>query len=220
MTDDHSATPLKRTPLREVHVKAGAKMVPFGGWDMPVQYTGIIDEHRTVRSAVGLFDISHMGELEVRGPDALAAVQRRRTNAARGPARAAGQRLCTTRGSGLHDGQVQYAALCYPEGGIVDDLTVYRLAADHYMLVVNASNIDKDWAWVTSHSEGSAEWSNVSEQTALLAVQGPRAEGLVGRLADRDVTGIAYYHFATGAVAGGPAGVSRTGYPGGGRLEP
>ena len=194
MTDDHSATPLKRTPLREVHVKAGAKMVPFGGWDMPVQYTGIIDEHRTVRSAVGLFDISHMGALEARGPDALAAVQR----------------LCTNDASGLHDGQVQYAALCYPEGGIVDDLTVYRLAADHYMLVVNASNIDKDWAWVTSHSEGRAEWSNVSEQTALLAVQGPRAEGLVGRLADRDVTGIDYYHFVRGTVAGVAGIISRT----------
>jgi len=198
MIDDHSATPLKRTPLREVHVKAGAKMVPFGGWDMPVQYTGIIDEHRTVRSAVGLFDISHMGELEVRGPDALAAVQR----------------LCTNDASGLHDGQVQYAALCYPEGGIVDDLTVYRLAADHYMLVVNASNIDKDWAWVTSHSEGRAEWSNVSEQTALLAVQGPRAEGLVGRLADRDVTGVDYYHFVRGTVAGVAGIISRTGYTG------
>lgn len=103
MTDTASTGPLKRTPLRDVHVKAGAKMVPFGGWDMPVQYTGIIDEHRTVRRAVGLFDISHMGEFEVRGPDALAAVQR----------------LCTNDASTLEIGQVQYAALCYPEGGIV-----------------------------------------------------------------------------------------------------
>src|SRR6266850_2009844 len=138
MTDTTASTPLKRTPLRDVHVKAGAKMVPFGGWDMPVQYTGIIDEHRAVRRGVGLFDISHMGEFEVRGPDALAAVQR----------------LCTNDARTLEIGQVQYAALCYPEGGIVDDLTVYRLAADHYMLVVNASNIDKDWTWVTSHSVG------------------------------------------------------------------
>ena len=175
MTDTTASTPLKRTPLRDVHVKAGAKMVPFGGWDMPVQYTGIIEEHRAVRRAVGLFDISHMGEFEVRGPDALAAVQR----------------LCTNDARTLEIGQVQYAALCYPEGGIVDDLTVYRLAADHYMLVVNASNIDKDWAWVTSHSAGRAEWKNVSDETALLAVQGPKAEGLVGRLADRDVTGVA-----------------------------
>jgi len=198
MTDATASTPLKHTPLRDVHVKAGAKMVPFGGWDMPVQYTGIIDEHRTVRGAVGLFDISHMGEFEVRGADALASVQR----------------LCTNDASTLAIGQVQYAALCYPEGGIVDDLTVYRLAPDHFMLVVNASNIDKDWAWVTSHSEGRAQWTNVSDETALLAVQGPKAEGLVGRLADRDVTGIDYYHFARGKVAGVEGLVSRTGYTG------
>src|SRR6266545_596004 len=198
MTDTTGETPLKRTPLRDVHVKAGAKMVPFGGWDMPVQYTGIIDEHRAVRRAVGLFDISHMGEFEVRGPDALAAVQR----------------LCTNDARTLEIGHVQYAALCYPEGGIVDDLTVYRLAADHYMLVVNASNIDKDWAWVTSHSVGRAEWKNVSDETALLAVQGPKAEALVARLADRDVTGIHYYRFARGAVAGVSTLISRTGYTG------
>jgi aminomethyltransferase len=198
MTDSTASTPLKRTPLRDAHVKAGAKMVPFGGWDMPVQYTGIIEEHRTVRGAVGLFDISHMGEFEVRGPDALAAVQRLTTNDA----------------AGLEVGQVQYAALCYPEGGIVDDLTVYRLAADQFMLVVNASNIDKDWTWVTSQSGGRAEWRNVSEETALLAVQGPKAEALVGRLADRDVVPIGYYRFARGAVAGVPAIISRTGYTG------
>src|SRR5260370_29379629 len=198
MTDATAATPLKRPPLRDVHVKAGARMVPFGGWDMPVQYTGIIDEHRTVRGAVGLFDISHMGEFEVRGADALAAVQR----------------LCTNDASPLAIGQVQYAALCYPEGGIVDDLTVYRLAPDHFMLVVNASNIDKDWAWVTSHSEGRAQWTNVSDETALLAVQGPKAEALVARLADRDVTGIHYYRFARRTVAGVPALISRTGYTG------
>ncbi len=157
MTDATASTPLKHTPLRDVHVKAGAKMVPFGGWDMPVQYTGIIDEHRTVRGAVGLFDISHMGEFEVRGADALASVQR----------------LCT-----------------------------------------NASNIDKDWAWVTSHSEGRAQWTNVSDETALLAVQGPKAEALVARLADRDVTGIDYYHFARGKVAGVEGLISRTGYTG------
>src|SRR5258708_22768900 len=112
-------------------------MVPFGGWDMPVQYTGIIDEHRTVRGAVGLFDISHMGEFEVRGADALASVQR----------------LCTNDASPLAIGQVQYAALCYPEGGIVDDLTVYRLAPHPFILVVNASNIDKDLAGGPSHNQ-------------------------------------------------------------------
>jgi aminomethyltransferase len=195
MTDTH--IPLKRTPLRDVHAAAGAKMVPFGGWDMPVQYAGIIEEHRCVRSAVGLFDISHMGEFEVRGPGALAAVQAITTNDV----------------STLALGQVQYSLLCYPEGGIVDDLTLYRLAEDHYMLTVNASNIDKDWAWVTGHGKG-ADWKNVSAETGLLAVQGPMAEALVQRLADRDVTGVLYYHFARGAVAGVPCLISRTGYTG------
>jgi len=189
--------PLKRTPLRDVHVKAGAKMVPFGGWDMPVQYTGIIEEHRCVRSAVGLFDISHMGEFEVRGPGALGAVQRVTSNDA----------------SALATGQVQYSLLCYPEGGIVDDLTLYRLADQHYMLTVNASNIDKDWEWVTEHGKG-ADWKNVSAETGLLAVQGPKAEGLVQRLADTDVTRVPYYHFLKGGVAGVPCVISRTGYTG------
>jgi aminomethyltransferase len=193
----NTPVPLKRTPLRDVHAAAGAKMVPFGGWDMPVQYTGIIEEHRCVRSAVGLFDISHMGEFEVRGTGALAAVQSITTNDA----------------STLAVGQVQYSLLCYPEGGIVDDLTLYRLAEDHYMLTVNASNIDKDWAWVTGHG-GGAEWKNVSAETGLLAVQGPRAEALVQRLADRDVTSVPYYHFAQGAVAGVQCLISRTGYTG------
>src|SRR5499426_727055 len=195
MTDTPSS--LKRTPLHAVHVAAGAKMVPFGGWDMPVQYTGIIEEHRCVRSAVGLFDISHMGEFEVRGAGALAAVQGLTTNDA----------------SALAVDQVQYSLLCYPSGGIVDDLTLYRLADDHYMLVVNASNIDKDWAWVTDGGRGGA-WTNVSEATALLAVQGPRAEGLLQRLADRDVITVPYYHFVRGKVAGIPCLISRTGYTG------
>ncbi|MBI1728510.1 MAG: glycine cleavage system aminomethyltransferase GcvT [Candidatus Rokubacteria bacterium] len=195
MTDTH--IPLKRTPLRDVHAAAGGKMVPFGGWDMPVQYTGIIEEHRCVRSAVGLFDISHMGEFEVRGTGALAAVQTITTNDA----------------STLAVGQVQYSLLCYPDGGIVDDLTLYRLADDHYMLTVNASNIDKDWAWVSGHGKG-ADWTNVSAETGLLAVQGPKAEALVQRLADRDVTRVLYYHFAQGAVGGVPCLISRTGYTG------
>jgi aminomethyltransferase len=194
-------TPLKRTPLFDAHVKAGARMVPFGGWEMPVQYRGIIEEHRTVRAAVGLFDVSHMGEFEVRGKDALAALQRLTTNDVRT----------------LAIGQVQYSVLCHPDGGIVDDLTVYRLADDHFMITVNASNIDKDLAWVTEQSTRGgfdARWENVSAQTGLVAVQGPNAEKLVGRLADRDVTAIGYYRFARGAVAGVPATISRTGYTG------
>jgi aminomethyltransferase len=193
--------PLKRTPLHDAHVKAGARMVPFGGWDMPVQYRGIIEEHRAVRAAVGLFDVSHMGEFEVEGPGALAALQWLTTNDV----------------VGLAVGQVQYSVLCHPHGGIVDDLTVYRLADARYLVTVNASNIDKDWAWVTERSAEKkldARWTNASARTGLIAVQGPRAEALVGRLADRDVAGIGYYRFETGAVAGVPATISRTGYTG------
>jgi aminomethyltransferase len=172
-------------------------MVPFGGWDMPVQYTGIIEEHRTVRSRVGLFDVSHMGEFEVEGPGALDAVQRVTTNDA----------------AALEVGQLQYALICYPDGGIVDDATVYRLGAERFMITVNASNIDKDWAWVKEQAPA-ARWRNVSAATGLVAVQGPRAESLVGRLADRDVTAIGYFRFAHGAVAGVPAVISRSGYTG------
>ena len=197
MTTSTPSAKLKRTPLFDVHVRAGAKMVPFGGWEMPVQYAGIIEEHRAVRGAVGLFDISHMGELEVRGPEALAVVQRLTTNDA----------------SVLAEGQVQYTLLCDPEGGVVDDLTLYRLGPEQFMLTVNAANTDKDWAWVTAQGAG-AEWRNVGVETGLLAVQGPRAEALVGRLADRDVRGIAYYHCARGRVAGVSALISRTGYTG------
>ncbi|MGH7335754.1 MAG: glycine cleavage system aminomethyltransferase GcvT [Candidatus Rokuibacteriota bacterium] len=188
---------LKRTPLYAVHVKAGARMVSFGGWEMPVQYTGIIEEHRATRSAVGLFDVSHMGEFEVEGPAALAALQGLTTNDV----------------SALAEGQVQYSILCYPDGGIVDDCTVYRRAADRYMVTVNAGNIDKDWAWVREHG-GGARWRNVSDETGLIAVQGPRADALVGPLADCDVAAIGYYRFAPGTVGGAPALISRTGYTG------
>jgi aminomethyltransferase len=177
-------TALKRTPLYATHVKAGARMVEFGGWDMPVQYSGIIEEHRRVRGAVGLFDVSHMGEFEVEGPNALTALQALTTNDV----------------AALEVGQIQYSLLCYPEGGIVDDLTVYRLAQDRYMITVNASNIDKDWAWVTGHGAG-AQWRNISGDTGLIAVQGPRAEELVAGLADVDVRAIGYYRFARGTVA-------------------
>ena len=193
-------TPLQRTPLYEAHVKAGARMVPFGGWEMPVQYAGIIEEHRAVRNAVGLFDVSHMGEFELTGPHALDALQRLTTNDV----------------AALAVGQVQYSLLCYPRGTIVDDLTVYRLADDRFMLTVNAANIDKDWAHVnqyTGQGQG-ARWKNVSADTGLIAVQGPRAEALVCRLAAEDVAKIGYYRFARGVVAGIDALISRTGYTG------
>src|SRR2546422_307020 len=129
-------TLLRRTPLYDIHVEAGARMVPFGGWEMPVQYTSIVGEHRAVRAAVGLFDVSHMGEFEVEGPEALAALQDATTNDV----------------GALEVGQVQYSLLCYPDGGVVDDLTLYRLGPERFMMTVNAANIDKDWAWVTEKS--------------------------------------------------------------------
>jgi aminomethyltransferase len=194
------STPLKRTPLYHEHVAAGARMVPFGGWEMPVQYTGIIEEHRAARGAVGLFDVSHMGEFEVEGPGALAALQHLTTNDV----------------AALEVGQIQYSVLCYPNGTIVDDLTVYRMGDERYMLTVNAGNIDKDWAHVTTSTEHvkDARWRNASEGTGLIAVQGPKAEALVGRLADHDVTAIGYYRFARGHVAEVPTVISRTGYTG------
>jgi len=193
-------TALKRTPLYHEHVAAGARMVPFGGWEMPVQYTGIIEEHRATRGAVGLFDVSHMGEFEVEGPGALAALQHLTTNDV----------------AALEVGQIQYSVLCYPNGTIVDDLTVYRMGDDRFMLTVNAGNIDKDWAHVTKSTEHvkNVRWRNASEGTGLIAVQGPKAEALVGRLADRDVAAIGYYRFARGTVGEVPTLISRTGYTG------
>ena len=187
---------LKRTPLYPLHVQLGAKLVPFGGWEMPVQYSGIIEEHRRVRSAVGLFDVSHMGEFEFRGPAAVAFLQRLTTNDV----------------AALAVGQVQYSLMCQPDGGIVDDLTLYRIKEDEFLVTVNAANIDKDWAWVTEHLRGDVRAENVSEKTALLAVQGPLAEASIK--ASLDLSRIGYYHFAHGHVYGAEAYISRTGYTG------
>jgi aminomethyltransferase len=167
---------------------------------MPVQYTSILEEHRATRAAVGLFDVSHMGEFEVEGPGALDALQW----------------LATNDVAALQPGQVQYTALCLPDGGIVDDATIYRLDRQLFMLTVNASNIPKDWAWVTGQTGGRSgvAWRDVSGETGLIAVQGPRAEALVASLADRAVDALGYYRFARGSVAGVPAIISRTGYTG------
>jgi len=197
MTQSDTA-PLERTPLHAAHVRRGARMIGFGGWDMPVQYAGIVEEHRTVRSAVGCFDVSHMGEFEFRGPDAERALGRLTTNDV----------------AALAVGQVHYSLLCDEDGGIVDDLTLYRLAPDHFMMTVNAANIEKDWGWATGHLAGRVDAKNVSAETGLIAVQGPKAEALVGRLADLDVAAIGYYRFTRGRVAGVPGLVSRTGYTG------
>lgn len=192
------AGPLKRTPLFDVHRQLNAKMVPFGGWEMPVQYAGILEEHRAVRGKAGLFDVSHMGEFEVRGHGALEAVQRVTTNDA----------------SRLQVGQVQYSALTTPEGTFVDDLTVYKFADDRYGLTVNASNIDKDFAWIRDHITPGSDLTNTSDEVALLALQGPKAQTILQKLTPVNLAKIRYYWFVEGTVLGVACGVSRTGYTG------
>jgi len=199
MTDAAGAS-LKKTPLHADHVALGARMIPFGGWDMPVEYSGITNEHNTVRAAAGLFDVSHMGEIEIAGKDALAAVQHITSNDA----------------SKLQVNQAQYSALTTPEGTFVDDLLVYRFAPTHFLLVVNASNIDKDYAWIAEHAKeaGDAAVVNSSDRYALIAVQGPKARGILQSLTGVDLSAIKYYWFAHGEVAGVRGTISRTGYTG------
>lgn len=194
----HATVSLKRTPLYEAHRAAGAKFVAFGGWEMPVQYLGILEEHKTVRTAVGMFDVSHMGEIEIKGPRALEVVQRLTTNDA----------------SKLDDFQVQYSTLCYPHGGIVDDLTVYRLGAEHFFFCVNAANIEKDYAWIVEQARGEAEIQNISPNIAQLALQGPQASATLQPLCDVPLETIRYYWAAKIKVKGVDALVSRTGYTG------
>lgn len=193
---------MKQTPLNAVHKALGARMVPFGGWEMPVQYAGVIEEHLAVREHAGLFDVSHMGEVEVAGPEALALVQKLTTNDA----------------ARLVDGQVQYSALCYPDGGVVDDVTLYRSSASHFLFCVNASNTDKDFAWMRQvHAESGitgATLTNRSSEFAQVALQGPKAPAILARLTNAPLADIAYYHFREGEVAGVPALISRTGYTG------
>jgi aminomethyltransferase len=193
-----AALSLKRTPLYELHRQAGAKFVDFGGWEMPVQYAGIIEEHRAVRTSVGLFDVSHMGEIEIRGPRALEVVQRLTTNDA----------------SKLEVYQVQYSTLCYPHGGIVDDLTVYRLGPEHFLLCVNAANIDKDFAWIIEQAHGDADITNTSVQIAQLALQGRQAQATLQPLCDIGLDAVRYYWSAQGRVSGIATLISRTGYTG------
>ena len=191
---------LKKTPLHAVHQSLGARMVPFGGWDMPVEYSGIAAEHLAVRTHAGLFDVSHMGEIEVAGRDALAAVQLVTSNDA----------------SRLSVGQAQYSALTTPAGTFVDDVLVYRLATSHFLLVVNASNIEKDYAWIAHHigGVGDAVAVDASSRYALIAVQGPAAAAILEGSTGVDLRQLKYYRFATGEVCGARATISRTGYTG------
>lgn len=190
----------KKTPLYQVHIDSGAKMVEFGGWLMPVQYSGIVEEHNVVREKVGLFDVSHMGEFMVKGKDALAFLQKVVTNDL----------------AKMAAGQVQYSPMCYENGGTVDDLLIYKYADDNYMLVVNAGNIEKDWQWLNKYSEGFAvELTDVSSEIGLLALQGPLAEKILSGLTDVDLKELPYYRFLPKAIVDGCEVVlSRTGYTG------
>jgi aminomethyltransferase len=195
-----AAAPLRKTPLNARHRASGARMVPFAGWDMPVEYSGLAAEHLAVRERAGLFDVSHMGEIEIAGKDALAAVQRISCNDA----------------SKLQVGQAQYSGLMTERGTFVDDLLVYRLAPSHFLLVVNASNIEKDYAYIADHIKpaGDVVAVDASSRYALLAVQGPKAIEVLQPLTGVDLASLKYYWFAHGEVANVRATVSRTGYTG------
>jgi aminomethyltransferase len=188
---------VKRTALFRVHRELGAKFTEFGGFEMPLSYSGIIEEHRAVRTAAGLFDLSHMGEFEVSGSGALALLERALTNSA----------------ARLDDGQAQYTIMCSEEGGTIDDLIVYRRHSDSYMLCVNASNITPDWEWLSSHT-GDAELRNVGDDTALVAVQGPSALQILQSLTTLPVDKVKRFHTAEGEVAGVRCLAARTGYTG------
>ncbi len=189
---------LKKTALNEIHREFGARMVDFAGWDMPVQYDGALKEHLAVRTAAGVFDVSHMGELEITGRDALALVQKVTCNDA----------------SKLSDGQAQYSAFLYPKGTFVDDVVVYRMQAQHFLICVNASNREKDFRWLEQHREGEVEVRDNSDSYVQLAVQGPAAEKVLQQLTAVDLHAIRFYRFERGSVCGVDTLISRTGYTG------
>ena len=195
---------MKNTALTNIHESLGAKMVPFAGYNMPVQYEGVNIEHETVRNGVGVFDVSHMGEFMLKGENALALIQKVTSNDA----------------SKLVDGKAQYSCLPNNEGGIVDDLIVYKIADNHYMLVVNASNIDKDWNWISAHNDLGVEMENLSDAYSLLAIQGPKAAEAMQSLTSIDLVNMPYYSFQIGEFAGkNDVIVSATGYTGSGGFE-
>lgn len=195
---------MKNTALTNTHIALGAKMVPFAGYNMPVQYVGINAEHETVRKAVGVFDVSHMGEFILKGEGALELIQK----------------VCSNDASKLYNGKVQYSCLPNENGGIVDDLLVYRMDEKTYMLVVNASNIEKDWEWISKFNNFGVDLKNISDRTSLLAVQGPKAAQALQSLTDTDLAAMEYYTFVKGAFAGVEnVVISATGYTGAGGFE-
>jgi len=193
-----TGTSLRKTPLNALFRELGARLVDFAGWEMPVQFSSVLSEHLAVRTAAGLFDVSHMGEIEIDGEDALRLVQRVTCNDA----------------ARLAPGQAQYSALLTEQGTFVDDILVYRRAPQRFLLVVNAGNTDKDFAWVAGHATEDVQVVNASARWAQLAIQGPRAGAILGRLASMDVARMPSYGFAEGTVGGHPGLVSRTGYTG------
>lgn len=195
---------VKLVPLNDVHVKLGGKMVPFAGFNMPVRYSSDIEEHMTVRNSVGVFDVSHMGEFTLKGPNALDLIQRVTSNDA----------------SKLVSGQAQYSCLPNETGGVVDDLIVYKIKDDDYLLVVNASNIEKDWNWISKFNTKAVDMKNISDDVCLFAVQGPVAAKVLQKLTNEDLGAIKYYHFCVGEFAGVPGVImSNTGYTGAGGFE-
>lgn len=195
---------VKRIPLNDLHEKLGGKMVSFAGFNMPVRYSSDIEEHMAVRNNVGVFDVSHMGEFTLKGPNALDLIQSVTTNDA----------------SKLVDGQAQYSSLPNDTGGLVDDLIVYKIKDEDYLLVVNAGNIDKDWNWISKFNIAGVEMKNISDQLCLFAVQGPKAAGVLQKLTDTDLGSIKYYHFTIGKLAGvSNVIISNTGYTGAGGFE-
>ena len=195
---------MKDTALSEIHAALGAKMVPFAGYNMPVSYQGINIEHQTVREKVGVFDVSHMGEFFVTGPNALSLIQR----------------VCSNDASKLEDGEAQYSCFPNQDGGVVDDLIVYRIAAEKWLLVVNASNIDKDWAWINLHNTMGASLENSSDHYSLLAIQGPKAIQAMQSLTQENLSAIKFYTFKINTFAGVEnVIISATGYTGSGGFE-
>ncbi len=195
---------MKNTALTAIHEQLGAKMVPFAGYNMPVQYEGVNAEHEIVRNGVGVFDVSHMGEFFLKGENALALIQKVTSNDA----------------SKLVNGKAQYSCLPNNDGGIVDDLIVYKIKDNHYLLVVNASNIEKDWNWISSHNDLGVEMTNASDQYSLLAIQGPKAAQAMQSLTNIDLANMGYYTFQIGDFAGKQnVIVSATGYTGSGGFE-
>jgi aminomethyltransferase len=189
---------LKKTPLYRNHQALGAKLVPFAGWEMPIEYSGLVSEHMAVRNSAGIFDVSHMGEIEIRGKNALALVQK----------------LTTNNAAKLAIHQAHYSGLVYPEGTFVDDLLVYRMAEDHFFLCVNASNTDKDFDYIKEHAKGDVHVSNTSDQYAQIAVQGPRAIPILQKLTAFDLNSIRYYWFRPMDMEGENVIAARTGYTG------